>query len=487
VLPALATAAVLAVAVPALTSCTGASTTDHGSALADRQPGAGSPTSPLPDHEVEEVTSLVKQRFAAVERGDRGAWLAALSPDVVEAERVAQGKVFDRMRAMGVTDLRVVSVGVLGVLGVLGPAAAAATPIIAPAPGTARAATSATSATSATPATAPSAAVRARLTATYRLDGFDTAPRTFVVDLIVDRTARRTPDHALDGTPDAAATIAPTPIVTPTLRSWDPAERLQPWDLDGLRVRRTADALLLVVGPDSRLDELTRRIRVADQQVAAVWGRSEPSVWVAPGTDDDAARLLGRSPEAMAQVAAVTDGPLVPGERAGADRIVVAPSPWTRLSGVGRDVVLTHELTHASVRAATTRSVPDWLAEGFAELVAYRGVDLPERVAVAPALALVRREGLPTALPTDADFDPAGGRLEAAYGLSLLAVRELADRQGTAALVRVYREAAGGLAVPSGTLGDAEAVTDLALARNGTDRAGLVREWRDRIASLLSP
>jgi len=148
--------------------------------------------------------------------------------------------------------------------------------------------------------------------------------------------------------------------------------------------------------------------------------------------------------------------------------------------------VLTHELTHASVRASTTRSVPDWLAEGFAELVAYRSVTLPERQVVAPALELVRAQGLGSSLPTGADFDPAAGRLGAAYGLSLLAVRELADRQGTAALVHIYREAAGGLPVPTASLGDAEAVTDLALERAGTDRAALVRQWRARTASLLA-
>jgi hypothetical protein len=66
-------------------------------------------------------------------------------------------------------------------------------------------------------------------------------------------------------------------------------------------------------------------------------------------------------------------------------------------------------------------------------------------------------------------------------------VSELADRHGTAALVRLYREAAGGLFVPAESLGNAEAITNLALERVGTDRATLVRQWRARIASLLTP
>ncbi|WP_185747060.1 hypothetical protein [Humibacillus xanthopallidus] len=479
VLPALA-AAVLA--VPALASCTASSSANTGPGTVDRASTGSTASARASSAGVDEVTALVKDRFGAVTKGDRTAWLAALAPDVGDAARTTQGRIFDRMRAMGVTDLRVVSIAVPGPPS----ATTSATPMSAAATSTTATSTAAasTAATSTTPtstaatstaATSTTAAndIRARLTATYRLGGFDTSPRTFVVDLALEADPR-----ASNGATGAGP--------TPRLRSWDPAERLQPWDLAGLRVRRTADALLLVVGPQARLDELDRHVRAAARNVSAVWGRSEPSVWVAPGTDDDAARLLGRTAAAMTRVAAVTDGPLEPGESAGADRIVVAPTPWSGLSGVGRDVVLTHELTHASVRATTTRSVPDWLAEGFAELVAYRTVTLPERQVVAPALDLVRTQGLPTALPTDAAFDPATGRLEAAYGLALLAVRELADRKGMPGLVRLYREAAGGLPAPTASLGDPEAVTDLALERAGTDRATLVRQWRSRIASLTA-
>ena len=66
-----------------------------------------------------------------------------------------------------------------------------------------------------------------------------------------------------------------------------------------------------------------------------MWGRAEPAVWVAPGSDADAARLLGRAAADLTGVAAVTDGPLETGEPAGADRIVVVPQPWAGLSGAG--------------------------------------------------------------------------------------------------------------------------------------------------------
>jgi hypothetical protein len=447
VLSALAAGSLLA--VPTLASCSATSTLNQPSSAVEASRPVTTRVS------TEALTALVADRFRAVAHGDRVAWLAALAPDVDQPERSAQGRIFDRMRAMHVTDLHVVSVVALpAVL----PSSAAGTSTTT----TARASTTATT----------TFASRARLTATYRLDGFDTAPRTFVVDL------------TLDGAPEQSAAAAGA---APRLRTWAPAERPQPWDLEGLRIRRTADALLLVVGTEAQLAELAQRAHVAARRVTALWGGAEPSVWVAPGTNDDAARLLGRTAGAMTGVAAVTDGPLEPGTQAGADRIVIVPQPWAGLSGAGRDVVLTHELTHATVRASTTRSVPDWLAEGFAELVAYRSLALPEREVVAPALDLVRSRGLPTALPTDADFDPAAGRLEAAYGLSLLAVRELADQHGTAALVRLYRDAAGALPVPADSLDNAEAIANVALARIGTDRTTLVRQWRARIAALLAP
>ncbi len=242
--------------------------------------------------------------------------------------------------------------------------------------------------------------------------GFDTAPRAFAVELTTGRA-----DGVL------------------RLATWRPADRPQPWDLDGLRVGRTDDALVLAVGTPARLAEIRRRAEVASARVAAVWGRSRPAVWVAPASDADADRLLGRT-GAAGGLAAVTDGPLEAGVPAGADRIVLLPSAWETLSGTGRDVVLTHELTHATVRASSTRAVPDWLAEGFAELVAYREVTVAEADVVAPALARARLDGLPRALPDDADFASGAEGQQAAYGLSLLAARTVADRHGLAGLVR---------------------------------------------------
>ena len=109
------------------------------------------------------------------------------------------------------------------------------------------------------------------------------------------------------------------------------------------------------------------------------------------------------------------------------------PERGARCVPTGRDVVLTHELTHVAVGPRRRAASRVWLSEGFAELVAYRPLRLPEATIVAPAARprcgrpVRRRHCPPTRTST-----PAPRTLPAAYGLSLLALRTLADRYGTA-------------------------------------------------------
>lgn len=379
------------------------------------------------------ATELLRARAAAADRGDEAGWLAALG-DGATSLRTDQSAVLSRMVAMQVGDLHLVTVREV------------TEPVPAPS------------------GTRVEWDVRASFT--YRLRGFDTTPRSFDLDLTFQADPARVQGLSITAS--------------------SPSGRPQPWDLAGLVVRRSAGSLVLAVGDEARVQEVVRRARTAASRVAAVWGTSRPAVWVSPASDADAARLLGRTPDQLRGVAAATDGPLTPGERAGADRIVLVPGAWSSLRPDGRDVVMTHELTHVTVRASTTRAVPIWLSEGFAELVAYQPIDLPEATAVAPALDRVRSSGLPAALPADADFEPGSGSIAAAYGLSLLALRTVADRYGTQAVVRLYRAAAGGITEPTERLDDREAAVDDALeATVGLSRSALVRQWQARIRDLL--
>ncbi|OFE15774.1 hypothetical protein BA895_21405 [Humibacillus sp. DSM 29435] len=405
------------------------------------------PTPALPQESpIAGTERMLRARVAAVSDGAREHWLAPVAGSLL---RERQGQVFDRMRSIGVIGLRLVSV-------------TGQSPVVSPPALTPSSAT-------------PPSSLRVKARFSYRLAGFDTADRTFDVDLSVH------PAPSADGEPQVIA--------------WAPHDRPQPWDLDHLTVRRSATSLVLAGSPHLATD-LLARADAAQSHVAAVWGRSRPAVWVAPATDTEAALLLGRGavdPVALRDVAAVTDGPLPARQPAGADRIVIVPKAWISLSGRGRDVVAAHELTHVVVRGSTTGAVPLWLSEGFAEFVAYRAVSLPEGDIVRPAVDAVRRSGLPRDLPTAAQFDPAAGGVQAAYGLSLLVVRTLAERDGVPALVRFYREVAdtsersAAATVPTPDGADDQHVVDHALVSAlHTNRAGLVRDWRARVAQLVS-
>jgi hypothetical protein len=365
------------------------------------------------------VRRIYASRLAGLARGDLGAWLHGLSAGgLVEEQRA----IFGRMRALRAVDVVVTDVTVLAGSG--------------GAPG----------------ATGPGRRLQVRLS--YRLAGFDTAPRPFALEVTATRTTGST--------------------TATTITASRPADRPQPWDLPDLQVRRSPALLVAVSGTAAHADDVARVARSAAGRVAAVLGAARPAVVVAPASDDLAARLLGRQPAALDQVSAVTDGPLQ-GRRAGADRVVVVPGAWSSLTAAGREVVLAHELTHVTTRAEeSTHAVPLWLSEGLAEYVAYHGVRLPERTIVAPALEQARVTGVPAVWPDDAQFEPGTGDLSAAYGVALLACRSIADRHGQAALVRLYRAAATG-------------PIDAAFRAVGTDAGAETRGWQSRIELLLRP
>ena len=154
---------------------------------------------------------------------------------------------------------------------------------------------------------------------------------------------------------------------------------------------------------------------------------------------------------------------------AGADRVLVNPAGMSRLGAVGRRVVVTHEMTHAAIRASTLRPVPVWLSEGMADYVGYQGVELTRQEIAADVLALVRKGAGPTHLPTNEDFDPARTTIAPAYSSSWLACSLIADTYGVKKLVATYRQAAGGEALVPGAQAPAGAAdVDPAVA---TDRA----------------
>ncbi|GLZ03467.1 hypothetical protein Acsp03_09340 [Actinomadura sp. NBRC 104412] len=215
------------------------------------------------------------------------------------------------------------------------------------------------------------------------------------------------------------------------------------WDGGPLTVVRGRSAL--VIGDAPGLREIARRLDAAVPAVTAVSGRLAPSGWarrvvaLVPADPARAASLAGGRPDLHEIAALATVAPTAGGR--GADRIVIAPAAFGRLNALGRDVVLTHELTHVATGGARDGRTPIWLIEGFADYAGYRGRDVSVRSAAAELRREVAAGRLPEALPGRAAFDGGSPRLSQAYQESWLACRMIAERYGEAALVRLYRAA----------------------------------------------
>jgi hypothetical protein len=240
-----------------------------------------------------------------------------------------------------------------------------------------------------------------------------------------------------------------------------PAEAQGLWG-DGAEVVRGVRSV--VVGqhaaPES-LRDLARRADAAGSRVSAVLGQPVRPVVLVPGSAAEAARVAGvGSVDGLAAVA--DDG-----------RVVVVPENFARLTPTGRDIVLTHELTHV---AAGTKRLPVWLYEGFADYVGYRDAGLPVRVAAAELAAEVRAGRLPGELPGPAAFAPSSrdpGRLARAYQEAWLACRFIAERFGEGTLVRLYRDA------------QTDGI-DRGLTRIGLSAGTLTARWRDYVRDQLA-
>ncbi|MFI5617326.1 hypothetical protein [Streptomyces sp. NPDC051567] len=301
----------------------------------------------------------------------------------------------------------------------------------------------------------PRALVRADLS--YRLAGYDTDPAGSGRELALARE-----DGAWRVRADRPAPGAPAQL----------------WDQGEVTVVRGAHGLVLGGGgqPPRTLEAVAAGTDRAVGAASAAWPRPWAGrvVVLVPASLERMAELLGGEPDAYRGLGAVTTG------RAGAgpgpaDRVVINPQGYAELSERGRQIVLTHEVTHVATRAATSATTPLWLSEGFADWAAYRGSDItPERAA--PALGrAVRRGELPGSLPDEGAFafgtDPEAAAR--AYEGAWLACRLIAARWGEDALVRLYEET-GRRPLPD------------ALGRTlSTDPAALTAAWREALREEL--
>jgi len=301
-----------------------------------------------------------------------------------------------------------------------------------------------------------------RVDGRYRLAGYDTAAREFESYFTVVRRDDRW--LLADDT--------------------DGGTQTQPWDLPDFTTVTGRSTLVLGSGPAGRLRPYAALGDLAVGRVRKVWGSGWNGrlVLVVPRSAAQTAELVGQEAASVQQVAAVTDGPFDLRGMAGADRVVVNPQAFASLERRGQQVVVTHEATHVAIRATTTRPVPLWLSEGMADYVGYRDIDASRGQIAAALFARVRAGKGPTALPGPQDFDPTRTTIGPSYNAAWLAVHRIADRWGTAALVRFYRAAATATDQSSSGPADPDAATGRAFRSVlHTTQAAFTRDW---LASL---
>jgi hypothetical protein len=258
-----------------------------------------------------------------------------------------------------------------------------------------------------------------------------------------------------------------------------------PWDFGPLDVERTAHSLVL--GHTDTVAAATLRaigaaVESAVPAVSAVWGTawSRTVAVVVPSTPAELAAQVGQTSAISTEVAAVaiSDGDATLGDAPAGQRLIVNSAAFGRLSSVGRQIVVRHEITHIADAQATTEASPRWLIEGFADYVGNLGSGQSPRTAAAELGRDVRAGKLPTTLPKDAAFETSGAAAQAYEG-AWLACRLIAARSGQPALVRLYK-------LVGASPGTADAAVAAALERVLHETtAGFTAQWRAYVRSEL--
>lgn len=232
------------------------------------------------------------------------------------------------------------------------------------------------------------------------------------------------------------------------------------WDFGPVEVVQSKSALVLGRrGRRPLLTEIGKQVDASVPRVTEVWGSdwARRVVVLVPETQAELGTLIAEGND-LSQIAAVAVAQLgiaSTGPRTVGNRIIVNPPNFARLSRLGRQVVLQHEITHVATRDSTGPASPTWLVEGFADYVGYLGSGVSVRSAARELGVDVRAGRGPTALPADDDFGGTSARLAQTYEMSWLACRLIAARTSPADLVRFYRRVGETVGVADEVLRDA--------------------------------
>jgi hypothetical protein len=288
-------------------------------------------------------------------------------------------------------------------------------------------------------------------------------------------------DYRLAGEP-APTGAALQLVVADTARGWRVQEERSTtgsllWEVGPLTVVTGARTLVIGVGNPAG-GAAALRGWAADGAIAVRQIRAAvPDGWpgrltlVVPGSSADTARLTGRSTESLEGLAAVTLAEAQPTAGSGQRvfRVYLDLPVVAGISGVARQIVLRHEVTHVATGAPATNATPLWLEEGYAQYLGYRGSAVPLRVAVRD----LRADRLPSRPPSDDEF--TGQRAAAAYEAAHVLCVVMAEQVGEDGLLRVYRRTASGLGFVAAWR---------SVAHEG--QGALFAAWRDRMRAETS-
>ena len=246
------------------------------------------------------------------------------------------------------------------------------------------------------------------------------------------------------------------------------------WWQQPVQLRRDGATVLLTADDDPDWLEQASAARRAVRKRIGVAERDPDGLLVVELPQSRAAfeRTLGVPSTSYADVAAAA-WPMGADTSTAPIHVVVNPEATARLSGLGRDVLLTHEAVHVATRSPGSPA-PTWLVEGYADRIAYRAhpsAAVPATEAVRDA---VRRHGVPRDWPAEEDFAPEAADLDLSYDLAWTAARSIAMAYGDDALNRFYAAVDGGASLEE------------AAEKIGTTKRTLRERWRADLTELAA-
>ncbi|MFG1623083.1 hypothetical protein [Kribbella sp. NPDC049227] len=213
------------------------------------------------------------------------------------------------------------------------------------------------------------------------------------------------------------------------------------WTLGPIDVAKSDHSLVISLGSESDAKAYVAVADRAAESVSKVWGKNnwrQKVIVYLPAKQAQMEAVLGAAPNTYTQIAAVTMAELDTPQVGAPVRIVANPKLFEELGKQGRRIVLTHETTHVA-STATASPVPLWLAEGFADYVAFTAVPVQDESAAKELFKAIRAGDVPATLPTTQSFAASAKDLPQAYESAWLACRLIAEREGQSKLVKFYR------------------------------------------------